>query len=70
MRQKSRGWIMPEADIASMLTLIDERIRSREIDMQRRDALIRLRAILEDDLKAYKSDGSSEEPSTGQEAAA
>jgi hypothetical protein len=25
MRQRTRGWIMPEADMLSMLRLIDER---------------------------------------------
>jgi hypothetical protein len=50
MRQRSRGWIMPEADMRSMLKLIDERIRSPEIDVQHQDALIRLREILENDL--------------------
>jgi hypothetical protein len=45
MRQRTRGWIMPEADMLSMLKLIDERIRSSEIGMRDRDTLIRLRDI-------------------------
>jgi hypothetical protein len=50
MRHKSRGWIMPETDILSMLRLIDEKICSTEIETHHRDTLIRLREILEDDL--------------------
>lgn len=50
MRQRSRGWIMPEADMRSMLKLIDERIRSPEIDVRHQDVLIRLRETLENDL--------------------
>jgi hypothetical protein len=56
MSRKSRGWIMLEADITSMLELIEERIRSREIDVRHRDALIRIRTILEHDLNTDRSD--------------
>ena len=70
MHQRRRGWIMPEADMLSMLRLIDERVRSPEIDVRHRDALIRLRDILEQDLSSYQSDSSSETRSTGEEAAA
>jgi hypothetical protein len=52
MQQRTRGWIMPEADMLSMLKLIDERVRSPEIDVRHRDALIRLKDILEQDLDA------------------
>jgi hypothetical protein len=41
---------MPEADMLSMLRLIDEKICSTEIETRHRDALIRLREILENDL--------------------
>ncbi len=50
MHQRRRGWIMPEADMLSMLKLIDERVSSPEIDVRHRDALIRLRDTLEQDL--------------------
>jgi hypothetical protein len=50
MRQRTRGWIMPEADILSLLRLIDERIASSQIEVRHRNTLIRLRDILEDDL--------------------
>ncbi len=46
MRRKSCGWFMPEADMLSMLRLIDEKIRSRMIDARHQDVLVRLREIL------------------------
>jgi hypothetical protein len=61
MSRKSRGWIMPEPEITSMLKLIEERIRSREIDVRHRDTLIRLRTILENDLTAYRPHVSEEQ---------
>jgi hypothetical protein len=70
MRQRTRGWIMPEADMLSMLKLIDERVRSPEINVRHRDALIRLRDILEQDLDSNRIDKSSDEQSTGEETAA
>jgi hypothetical protein len=70
MHQRRRGWIMPEADMLSMLRLIEERIRSPEINVRHRDALIRLGDILERDLSSYQSDNSSDKQSSGQEAAA
>ena len=33
MHQRRRGWIMPETDMLSMLSLIEERIRSPEIEV-------------------------------------
>jgi hypothetical protein len=62
MRQRVRGWIMPEADISSLLRLIDERITSSQSELRHRDALIRLRDLLEDDLRAYRSDELPKEP--------
>ena len=56
MRQRARGWIMPEADIVSLLRLIDERVSSPKIEVRRRDTLIRLHEILEDDLNRYRYD--------------
>jgi hypothetical protein len=67
MRQRTRGWIMPEADMLSMLRLIDERVGSPEIDVRHRDALIRLRDILEQDLKSNQIDPSLDELSTSKE---
>ena len=52
MRKARRGWTMPEEDARSLLTMIEERIRSSDIRFEHRDALIRLREHLEDDLRA------------------
>ena len=62
MRQRTRGWVMPEADTLSLLRLIDERVSSPKIEVRHRDALIRLRDILEDDLRIYRSDELPKEP--------
>ncbi len=70
MRQRTRGWIMPEPDMLSMLRLIDERVRSPEIEVRHRDALIRLRDILEQDLNSNRIDRSSDERSTSEGTAA
>ena len=42
-RQRIRGWTIPEADILSLLRLIDERITSFQIEVQHRDANVALR---------------------------
>ena len=70
MHQRRRGWIMPEADMLSMLRLIEERVCSPEINVRHRDALIRLRDILEQDLGSNRIDSLSDKRSRGQEAAA
>lgn len=70
MRRRTRGWIMPEAEIISMLTLIDEKIHSREIEVQHRDALIRLRDILENDLDDQQRDRSAQDQQSNREVAA
>jgi hypothetical protein len=57
MQQRTRGWVMPEADILSLLRLIDERVRSSKIEVRHRDTLIRLRDILEDDLNCHRHGG-------------
>jgi hypothetical protein len=62
MRQSARGWIMPEADIATLLRLIGERVSSPKIEVRHCDTLIRLRDILEDDLKTYRLDEPPKEP--------
>lgn len=51
MRTK-RAWSMPDDEARSLLRLIEERIRSSEIEVQRRDALIRLRQVIEEELAA------------------
>jgi hypothetical protein len=42
---------MPREDIRPMLQMIEAKIASSEIEFQHRSALIRLRAILEEDLE-------------------
>jgi len=61
MRPQTRGWIMPEADMISMLRLIDEKIYSTEVETRHRDALIRLREILENDLNRLRLGSPSRE---------
>jgi hypothetical protein len=61
MWQRAHGWIMPEADIVSVLRLIDERVSSPKIDVRHRDVLIRLRDMLKDDLSRQSHNGSREE---------
>ena len=51
MRTK-RAWSMPDDEARSLLRLIEERIRSSDIEVQRRDALIRLRQVIEEELAA------------------
>jgi hypothetical protein len=53
MRTARHGWVMPEEeDARSMLRLIEKRIKSSDIQVQHRDVLIRLRAMIEDDLSS------------------
>ena len=54
MRKARRGWTMPEEDARSMFRLIDVRIRALDIRVEHRDVLIRLRAMIEDDLRALE----------------
>jgi len=56
MRARRRGWIMPREDIPPMLQMIEAKIASSEIEFQHRSALIRLRAILEEDLQDQTAD--------------
>ena len=56
MRTARRGWTMPEEDALSVLRLIEERIRASNIQVERRDVLIRLRDMIEDDLAALAHD--------------
>jgi hypothetical protein len=70
MRHKGRGWIMPEADMLSMLRLIDEKICSAKIKTRHRGVLIRLREILENDFNDLRLCESSSEQQDNQEKAA
>lgn len=64
MRQRTRGWIMPEADIVPLLRLIEERVCSPKIEVRHRDTLIRLRDMLEDDPNRHRHDGLPKEQQT------
>ena len=70
MRRRTRGWIMPDADILSLVRLMDERVNSPKIEVRHRDTLIRLRDMLEDDLRTYRSDELPTEPQPQSEKAA
>ena len=63
MCKARRGWVMPEEDARSMLRLIEGRIRSSDISVEHRDVLIRLRAMIEDDLTASDQDKEFAPPS-------
>lgn len=47
------GWVMSESDTFDLLNAIDERLAKARLDQQRFDTLVRLRALLEDDLSGY-----------------
>jgi hypothetical protein len=51
---------MPEEDACSMLRRIEERIRASDIQVEHRDVLIRLRAMIEGNLAAFEQDRASE----------
>ena len=59
---------MPQDEARSMLQMIEERIRSSEIDVRHRDALIWLRSMIEDDL-ATAADAQRDKREFGQNAA-
>ncbi len=50
MRQAKKGWVMLNDEARPMLRLIDERVASQRMDVRHYDALIRLRAMIEDDV--------------------
>jgi hypothetical protein len=52
MRGKHRGWSMPQEDAQRMLRLIEERIAAPDIEARHKDALIRLRQLLEEEIVA------------------
>ncbi|GEO15991.1 hypothetical protein [Microvirga aerophila] len=50
MMQKLHGWIMPEEDARNLMNLINEKLQSLRLDQRHHDALLKLSAMLEDDL--------------------
>ena len=51
MRQARKGWFMLDDEARPMLRLISERLKSQRMDVRQRDALIRLRAMIENDIE-------------------
>jgi hypothetical protein len=49
MRQ-TRAWTMPANEARTFLQLLHEKIASSQIEVRHRDVLIRLQAIIEEDL--------------------
>ena len=49
------GWRMPEDETRSMLALLDREIAGCADQPQRRSALLRFQAMLEDDLRAMRA---------------
>ena len=66
---RKRGWTMPEDEARSLLVMIEERIRSSEIEVRHRDMLIRLRATIEEDLASDATSRSVVEQQREQNAA-
>ena len=48
---KKAAWVMSESDTFELLNAIDHRLATARLDQQQHDALVRLRALLEEDLK-------------------
>jgi hypothetical protein len=51
---------MLQEDIPSMLQMIEEKITSSEIEVHHRDALVRLKHILEEDMERIRTGTASE----------
>ena len=63
--------VMPEDEARTLLRLIEHRVTSTGIEVRYRDVLIRLRAMIEDDLDATAGgtgQGSGGHPLTGEAA--
>ena len=43
-------WFMPQDEARSMIQLIEAKIRTSEIEVRHRDALVRLRIVLEEQI--------------------
>ena len=53
------AWDMPTGEAQSLLDLLNERLATRLLEVRQHDALVRLRAILEEDLTHSPRDGTS-----------
>jgi len=48
--RESFPWFMPQDEARSMIQLIEAKIRTSEIEVRHRDALVRLRSVLEEQI--------------------
>jgi len=48
--RESCPWLMPQDEARSMIQLIEAKIRTSEIEVRHRDALVRLRSVLEEQI--------------------
>jgi len=48
--RESLPWFMPQDEARSMIQLIEAKIRTSEIEVRHRDALVRLRSALEEQI--------------------
>jgi hypothetical protein len=48
--RESCPWFMPQDEARSMIQLIEAKIRTSDIEMRHRDALVRLRSVLEEQI--------------------
>ena len=48
--RESCAWFMPQEDARSMIELIEAKIRTSDIELRHRDALLRFRNILEEQI--------------------
>ncbi len=60
--KQAHGWYMPEQDAEALLPLIEDRIASAGLTVQHKDALIRLRDMIEDDLELQRCEYRELEP--------
>ena len=61
MRQ-TRPWTMPADEACTFLQLLREKIASSQIEVRHRDVLIRLQAIIEEDLVDQTAAGPDHAP--------
>jgi hypothetical protein len=48
--RKSRPWVMPQDEARSLVELIEAKVRTSELEVLHRDALLRFRSILEEEM--------------------
>ena len=48
--RESCPWLMPHDEASGLIQLIEERIRTSEIEVRHRDVLVRLRSVLEEQI--------------------